>query len=63
MSDPTPRTWCEVDTDALTNNIRTFRRLVGADVLLAPAVKSNGYGHGLALAARAFVAGDRKSVV
>ena len=57
MSDPTQRTWCEVDTDALTNNIRTFRRLVGADVLLAPAVKSNGYGHGLSLAARAFVAG------
>lgn len=50
-------TWCEVDVDALADNVRTFRRLVGPDVLLAPAVKGGAYGHGLVPAARAFVAG------
>jgi alanine racemase len=30
---------------------------VGPDVILAPVIKSNGYGHGLERAARAFVAG------
>jgi alanine racemase len=50
------RTWLEVDTAALTDNVRAFRRLVG-DTLLAPTVKSNGYGHGLLLAARAFLSG------
>ncbi len=51
------RTWCEVDTAALAENVRTFRRLVGDSTILAPAVKSNGYGHGLLLAARAFLSG------
>ncbi|MCK6570841.1 alanine racemase [Myxococcota bacterium] len=50
------RTWVEVDTAALTENVRAFRHLVGS-TLLAPTVKSNGYGHGLLLAARAFLAG------
>jgi len=49
--------WCEVDTDALAENMRTFRRLVGPDVRLAPAVKGGAYGHGLIPAARAFIAG------
>ncbi len=47
--------WCEVDVDALADNIRTVRRLVGPDVRLAPAVKGNAYGHGLLLAAHAFL--------
>jgi alanine racemase len=51
------RTWCEVDAAALAANLRTFRRLVGPDVRLAPTVKANAYGHGLAPAARAFLAG------
>ncbi len=51
------RTWVEVDTAALAANIRTFRRLVGPGVLLAPTVKANAYGHGLAIAARAFLEG------
>lgn len=57
---PTPprhAVWCEVDPDALASNIRTFRRLVGPDVRLAPAVKGGAYGHGLVPAARAFVEG------
>jgi alanine racemase len=49
--------WIEVDASRLATNMRAFRRHLGPDVLLAPVVKSNGYGHGLERAARAFVAG------
>ena len=48
-------TSCLVDTDALAHNIKTLRGLVGERALLAPAVKSNAYGHGLVLASRAFL--------
>ena len=50
--------WIEVDADALGANTRVLRELVGPEVLLAPVVKSNGYGHGLEIAARAFVEAD-----
>ncbi|MCB9731435.1 MAG: alanine racemase [Deltaproteobacteria bacterium] len=53
--DPGELSWCEVDADALGHNVRELRRRVGDGVLLAPVVKSDAYGHGLALAARAFV--------
>lgn len=53
----TELSWIEVDTDRLAGNIAGFRRLVGPDVLLAPTVKANGYGHGLLMAARAFLLG------
>ena len=49
--------WVEVDAPALSDNVAGFRRLVGPDVLLAPTVKANAYGHGTLLAARAFLAG------
>lgn len=52
-----PNSWIEVDVAALEDNIRAFRRRAGDDVLVAPVVKSNGYGHGLELAATAFVRG------
>jgi len=48
-------TWCEVSREALTGNIREFRRLVGPDCRLAPVVKANAYGHGLELCSSAFV--------
>lgn len=51
------RTWCEIDVGALRDNVRAFRRLVGEATILAPTVKSNAYGHGLCLAARAFLDG------
>ena len=50
-------TWCEVDGEALAHNMRVFRAHIGAGPLLAPAVKSNAYGHGLLIAARAFLRG------
>jgi alanine racemase len=49
--------WIEVEADGLASNMRVFRGLVGPGVILAPVVKSNGYGHGLDIASRAFVAG------
>lgn len=49
--------WCEIDTQALENNMRAFRRLLADGVLLAPAVKANAYGHGLLLVAGAFLRG------
>ena len=54
---PDAASWCEVDRGALAGNVARFRRLLGPGVLLAPAVKANAYGHGLVLAARAFIDG------
>lgn len=48
------RCWVEVSTGALRHNLLQMRSLVGERPLLAPSVKANAYGHGLALAARAF---------
>ncbi len=48
-------TWIEVSKEALTKNIRLFRRLVGPDKILCPCVKANAYGHGLVDCARTFL--------
>ncbi len=45
--------WIEVDQKALAENLHSFRRIVNG-ALLAPVVKANAYGHGLALAAKCF---------
>ena len=52
-----PITRAVIDVPALIHNLRQIRALVGADVQIAPCVKADGYGHGLAIAARAAVAG------
>jgi len=39
--------WVEISKKALVHNLKTFRKLVGKEVVLAPAVKANAYGHGL----------------
>ncbi|MCP4800324.1 MAG: alanine racemase [bacterium] len=46
----------EVDTSALRHNIGCFRFLIGEKRLLV-VVKSEGYGHGLELAAKTFIDG------
>ncbi len=51
----TERTWCEVDVTRLAGNLAAFRRLVGRSRILAPTVKADAYGHGLLIAARAFL--------
>jgi len=47
--------WVEISKASLISNIKTFRKLVGKGVKLAPAVKSNAYGHGLIESAKIFV--------
>jgi alanine racemase len=47
-------TWVEISKSALIHNLQTFRKLVGPNVVLAPAVKANAYGHGLVESATVF---------
>ncbi|HRE92083.1 MAG TPA: alanine racemase, partial [Myxococcota bacterium] len=48
--------WCEIDVAALEHNARAFKRRVG-DKRLGVVVKADAYGHGLIVAARAFLRG------
>ncbi|MFH0820964.1 MAG: alanine racemase [Candidatus Peregrinibacteria bacterium] len=50
-------TWVEISKNALTNNLKAFRRVVGKSVTLAPVVKANAYGYGLVPCARVFEKG------
>jgi alanine racemase len=52
-----PRKRVEVDADAIRANTATVVAHVGPGVSVMAMVKSNGYGHGLATAARAAIAG------
>lgn len=45
--------WLEINTAALRHNLRTVQRVVGQSVQLMPIIKSNAYGHGLTIVARA----------
>ncbi len=45
--------WIEISKSAIRHNIKVLRRLAGKNVILAPCVKANAYGHGLAGAAKA----------
>lgn len=47
----------EVDSQALTENMKVFRSLVTPSKRLMAVVKANAYGHGLFIAAEAFLAG------
>ncbi len=42
-----PLQWVEINSSALSNNVRQFRRLIGKDRKLLATVKANAYGHGL----------------
>jgi len=53
---PDVLTWCEVSTAALAANARAFKARAGA-ARLGVVVKADAYGHGLVLAARAFLSG------
>ena len=53
---PHPLTWVEIDSAALKHNVAVLRHAAGGESpLLCAMVKGNAYGHGLLLAARAFV--------
>jgi len=47
MSDPSSRSWAEIDLDAIRSNARLCRSLSGGRRIMA-VVKANAYGHGLA---------------
>lgn len=36
-----------IDTNALIKNVNYIKNIVGSEVLLAPVIKGNAYGHGL----------------
>lgn len=48
------RTWIHISKSAINHNFRTFRRLIGKNVLLLGVIKSNAYGHGLVSMARLY---------
>lgn len=47
--------WIEIDTLNLQHNIKQLRQTIGPNVILCPTVKANAYGHGLEIAAKAFL--------
>jgi alanine racemase len=49
--------WAEVDSRALSDNVRAIGDHVGAGVGVMAMVKANGYGHGMLTASRAALAG------
>jgi alanine racemase len=48
-------TWVEIDKNALSENIKTLRKIVGDETVLCPCVKGNAYGHGLILSSKVFL--------
>lgn len=51
------RAWTEIDLDAVTDNVRFFKRLAGPGCAVMPALKADAYGHGAVESARAALAG------
>lgn len=49
--------WCEVDPQALSENARQLKAHLAPGTALGVVVKSNAYGHGLTIAAQAFLRG------
>lgn len=50
-------TIAEIDTSAITDNIKAIKAAVGSGIKIMPAVKANGYGHGAVETSRACLAG------
>ena len=46
------RTWAEISLQAIEENYKELRRLIGADCRFLGVVKANGYGHGAVEVAR-----------
>ena len=44
--------WLEINLDAIRNNFLELQKMVGPDVTVMPAIKSNAYGHGILEVAR-----------
>lgn len=59
---PSRPTWIEVDTGALTNNVRKLRRRLSPGTRLMAVVKANAYGHGAAETARTLLRAGAESL-
>ena len=55
IDDSTSRTWIDVDPAAIARNVRVLQRRLPESCGVLMVVKSDGYGHGLELVARATV--------
>ena len=53
---PNTTSWVEINSSALTENIDSFRNLIGSGVALMAVVKADAYGHGLVNVAKVAVA-------
>lgn len=51
------RSYCLIDTAALTHNMETLKKGLAPGAEIAAVVKSNAYGHGVKIAWRAFIKG------
>ena len=47
--------WLEIKKENLSANLQTLKKLAGENVLIAPCVKANAYGHGLIETGRIFI--------
>lgn len=45
--------WVEINTHASVNNVQSFRKIIGEQVVIMAVVKANAYGHGLVRTAKA----------
>ena len=52
INEPSLRTWCEIDLDAMLRNFMAARHHLPDDVLLSAVIKANAYGHGAVAAAK-----------
>ena len=52
VSQPAQLSWIEIDTNALANNVRLLKQMIGDDVALMSIVKGNAYGHGAVVTAQ-----------
>ncbi len=54
--------WLEIDVPALVGNLGVIQDRVGPQVEVWPVVKADGYGHGIEVAARAFLSAGAAGV-
>ena len=47
MTTSQPLNWIEISRSNLLHNVSAFKKLIGSERILCPAVKGNAYGHGL----------------
>lgn len=47
MTTSQPLSWIEISRSNLLHNVSAFKKLIGRERILCPAVKGNAYGHGL----------------